>query len=376
MTASETRYVSRMRRRLAPRVGAGLVFAVFACIIACGDSGTSSTDTPDSGLANDGSSSSDGPFADGSTSDGATGDAASTDASSRDGAAADSSTDAGTTKYDHDGPGTQTTFTSQLTNGASTFTVHVYLPGSPGAHPVVSLSPGLQQPASAYAPYAKRLASWGIVVLVRDDPGAFSPTPGETADIVYTIATWLPAENASAASPLNGKIDLARVGLSGHSRGTQATLVAAENDLKGKVKSWFGLDAVDSSTLSNGAQSRTALPAIGIPTAFIGGSVSSSCSPAADNYEVLYAVAPSPSVKITGVGAGHTQFEDPATCAVCGLCTPSGTADGAVVLAYAVRYMTAFFARELLGDATVGAAFEGAGALADVAAGRVQVTSK
>ena len=93
-------------------------------------------------------------------------------------------------------------------------------------------------------------------MLIRDDPGAFSPTPGETADIVYTIATWLPAENANAASPLNGKIDLSRVGLSGHSRGTQATLVAAENDLKGKVKSWFGLDAVVVGNAALRAQAR------------------------------------------------------------------------------------------------------------------------
>jgi hypothetical protein len=47
------------------------------------------------------------------------------------------------------------------------------------------------------------------------------------------------------------------------------------------------------------------------------------------------------------------QLEDQASCSACGLCTPAGTADSAVVLAYAVRYMTAFFARELLGDARV-----------------------
>ena len=123
---------------------------------------------------------------------------------------------------------------------------------------------------------------------------------------------------------------------------------------------------------------RTQLGAIGIPTVFDGASVPTSCSPATDNYAVLYAVAPSPSVELTWVGASHTQFEDPATCNACGLCSPSGavTADPTVVLSHSIRYLTAFFARELLGDASVGATLDGAGAGADVATGVLRRSSK
>ena len=81
-------------------------------------------------------------------------------------------------------------------------------------------------------------------------------------------------------------------------------------------------------------------------------------------------------MQIVGVGAGHTQFEDPAGCAACALCTPGGTANGAVVLATAVRYLTAFFARELLADPAVGATLQGAGSAADVAAGVITLNSK
>ena len=38
--------------------------------------------------------------------------------------------------------------------------------------------------------------------------------------------------------------------------------------------------------------------------------------------------------------------------------------------------MTAFFARELLGDASVGPSFDGAGAQADIATGRIKVETK
>jgi hypothetical protein len=46
------------------------------------------------------------------------------------------------------------------------------------------------------------------------------------------------------------------------------------------------------------------------------------------------------------------------------------------VLAYSRRYLTAYFARELLGDRAVGAAFEGAGAPQDQGAGLVTITAK
>ena len=348
-----------------------------SCVLFCvacgsGDGGSVSAaaDGGDDATSSDGATTGDVFVGDDSSADAGS----ASDAGSRDADAA--RTDAGTTTYDHDGPDTSTTFTAQISNGASTFNEHVFVPASAGAHPVVSLSPGLQQPASAYVPYATRLASWGIVVLLRDDPGAFVATPNVTADLVYVIATWLPAQNADTMSALHGKVDLARIGLAGHSRGSQASLVAAENALKTKVVAWFGIDAVDSMALAGGTQARTNVATVGIPLGWVSGSVSSSCSPAADNYAVEYAAALSPAVSVVGIGAGHTQFEDPNTCVACNLCTPQGTADGTVVLAYSVRYLTAFFARELLHDATVGAAFQGAGAPADVAAGRVQVASK
>jgi hypothetical protein len=280
-------------------------------------------------------------------------------------------------RYDRDGAETYSTSTASVTNTPRTFTVTVYTPSSAGPHAVVTINPGLAQPAAGYAPYAKRLASHGFVVLLRDDPGPLTSTTDVESDLVYTVDVWLRAQaGADAGGALSGKVDMTRVGLAGHSRGGKTSLLAAERGLKGKVKAWFGLDPVDSNAASGGAQARDFLATIGIPTGYLGASVTSTCSPAADNYAVLYAANPSPSVLITGVGAGHTQLQDPGACVACGLCTPAGTADTAVVLAYAVRYLTAFFARELLGDASVGVAFQGAGAPNDVAAGRVTVASK
>lgn len=275
--------------------------------------------------------------------------------------------------YDVDGPETWIEVQLTATPSGKSISIDVFIPSTAGPRPVVLLSSGLQQPAAAYKPYARRLASWGIVAVLRDDPGVLSSS-SSLADDIAAVAGWLP----TAAGALAGRVDGARVGLAGHSRGGQASLLAAEGALHGKLAGFFGLDPVDA-TPAGGANARAQLAAIAIPTAFLGettdGAGGMACAPSDSNFAVLYAGAPSPSLQITAVGADHTQFEDPASCALCTLCQ-KGSADGATVLRYSVRYLTAFFARELLGDARVGAALDGAGLGADVAAGLVQSTSK
>jgi hypothetical protein len=288
--------------------------------------------------------------------------------------------DAGGPNFDENGPIAFTTTAAMVQNGADRFTVNIYLPSSPGAHPVVSLTPGLQQPSAAYAPYAERLASYGIVVLMRDDPGLLVQSQVIAADLAYVVATWLPAQNSDASSPLHAAVDLTKVGLTGHSRGGQASLLAAEGALRGHVVAWFGIDPDDPGTIDGFVESTelaaTNLGSVGIPTTFLGGQVATFCTPANINYQVLYAAAPSPSVLVTAVNASHTEFEVQSACVDCAVCVPMGTANQQVVLRYAVRYLTAFFARELLGVASVGTTFQGAGATVDQAAGLVQITSK
>lgn len=358
---------------------------------ACGGSGGdgagnpgSPGTTPDSGSAtsSDGAAGPDdaGVRVDGSSTDGAVvvqdaghgpaGDAAIEAAGPPDAAAG------GTGPYGGSGPDTVTTSSLQVPAPNATFTTTAYIPSGPGPFPVVVLSSGFFQSGVAYAPYASRLASWGIVTLLRDDPNLGEATPSIVSDVQYTVGTWLATTNADTSSALHGAIDTSRVGLAGHSRGGQIALLAGEA-LAGKIHGVFGLDPVDTS-MNGSAEARTTLATIGVPVAFIGettDSAASSCAPATDNYQVLYQAAVSPAVAITSVNADHTMFEDPASCFACTACTP-GTASQAQVMATAVRYLTAFFARQLLGDATVGAAFQGAGASQDVAAGRTQLVSK
>lgn len=272
------------------------------------------------------------------------------------------------TKYGCDGPVPYTSTHVTLSNAGRSWGETLFTPTSPGLHPVVSVNAGTQQVGAAYAPYGKRLASYGIIALLQDDEGILAPTPNVVDDLTYVITTYVPANLAATA-------DMTRVGLSGHSRGGKATLLAAENALMHKVVAWFGLDPVDVD-YQNTPGALPGIGTIGIPLGFAGATVSSNCSPADANYEVYYTSASPPAVAVTVEGAGHFDFLDQSQAIAESFCSPEGTANPTTALDTAVHYQMAFFARELLGDSSVGPAFDGAGAQADIAAGRIAVESK
>lgn len=256
--------------------------------------------------------------------------------------------------------------TATLTDGMLTLTA--YLPTTTDKRPLVVVASGFMQTRVGYAAYGQRLASHGIVALVFDDPGFGTTSATEAKELAELVTTWLPAQ------PLAAKVQLDHVGLMGHSRGGQVALLAAEGGLTGKVLGFFGLDPVDT---DNGVEARTGLPTIGIPTVFLGetldgtSSFGMACAPAADNYQAQYAVAPSPSLELTAVGAVHFDFEDHAKAFGAGLCK-TGTADPAAVLAMAVAISTGYFDHQLAG-APISSPY---GADAFVAAGQLTVTSK
>jgi dienelactone hydrolase len=261
-----------------------------------------------------------------------------------------------------------------LTSPAATFGTTVYIPSGSGPHPVVILLSGFFQEGEAYAAYAQRLASWGIVTLLRDDPGISESTADMVSDVGYEVDSWLPSQNEDSTSALYGRLDTTRIGLAGHSRGGQVALLAGAA-LRGKIEGVFGLDPVDSTTPPEASVSITT---IGLPLAFIGETTDDAdagCAPANVDFLALYAAAPSPAVAISVPNADHTMFEDRDDCEFCNLCV-AGTANQAMVEGTAVRYLTAYFARQLLGDSSVGPVFAGAGATVDLAAGTILVQSK
>ena len=76
------------------------------------------------------------------------------------------------------------------------------------------------------------------------------------------------------------------------------------------------------------------------------------CAPAAQNFETLFAAAPSPSFAVTVAGANHMSFlDDVAGCGVtCSFCNPA-KASAKAVGDLTKAYMVAFFERRLRNNA-------------------------
>jgi dienelactone hydrolase len=116
----------------------------------------------------------------------------------------------------------------------------IYFPTSPDlttnneSFPLVLLLQGGLVDKSFYSDYASLVARYGFVVVVPNSSRFVNP-PGITALIpdlaqVNDVLTHMTSENASATSPIAGRIDLSRYGLLGHSLGA-ATALSAIGDL-------------------------------------------------------------------------------------------------------------------------------------------------
>src|SRR5262245_59133912 len=97
----------------------------------------------------------------------------------------DDGTVVGGTDYNSDGAVPYMVSTHQPMNAGRTLRVTVYLPTTPGKHPVVSLSCGSTQTAAGYETYGKRLASHGIAAVMTDDPGALTNTVEVVSNAAY-----------------------------------------------------------------------------------------------------------------------------------------------------------------------------------------------
>jgi pimeloyl-ACP methyl ester carboxylesterase len=282
------------------------------------------------------------------------------------------------------GPDSTVSFDLRVTLGRDTVSLTVIGPSDDGKgismrgapHPLVLLSPGFTIDRKEYASYATRLATYGLVAVLQNSPQEFNHATYR--DDTIALLTWLGAPTGRDAGRLLGRVDLTRAGLAGHSLGGKISILVAAKDAR--VKALFGIDPVDANT-------PPALPEIGkiklptgVPLAMVGETTSKSggmpCTPAAGNYEALYAKANSPALAITVVSAAHDDFVDNfAGCPTCRFC-PGGSAPKDRTNQLAVKYLTAYFVGALLGDARARAYFTGAAFQKDVTDGYVTQVAK
>lgn len=337
-----------------------LLLAAFACATLCMSCGSDSETSPgDPGNTLDGSADTavdaTKPDAGSDASDGAI-DAASVDSGLD--ATADASSDATLEAGEdaavpvadprQDGPYAY----EEVDGSADGVGVHCAVPGtgpSAGPYPLVLFAHGFLIEPFRYYGYVDRLASFGVTACTV----AYSSLQGQDEDPVSIIKVldW-----ALASSELAGKVDGARVGVMGHSRGGKAAVNAAAQD--DRFKAVLGLDPVNTCPMGTCPDAIVAAGTLTIPSGFLGettddgtgGGMMEPCAPAADNFQQFYAAAPSPSLSVQIIGANHMSFLDDATgCLQCSVCQ-SAVLDRETVLEISRAYTVAFFLRTLEGQ--------------------------
>ena len=354
-----------------------LALAAFApwTALACGDS-------PDAVLVDGGSDA----VVESPNDGGPRDDAATNDASSQDAAVGDGGPiDAGPASDPAEpGPFSVAVSNASVTAASTgdTFSAIVATPSGAGPFPVVVFGHGFQLPASQYTSYAKHLASHGYLAVIPDFPTGFSSNfIRDAKDLVATI---------DAVTRGNGaRGDASRGGVTGHSRGGKAAVLAA--GLDARIKAVLALDPVDGAggfstcnTTTECPPAATTLAALQIPIGYLGetldangGTFGQACAPASGNFQVFYGASKPPAFAVDIKGASHMSFLDNPNCGfTCSACS-TATADHDTVLALARNYEVAFFDRHLRGQAGRDSYLTGADAQRRyVASGQATIASK
>jgi dienelactone hydrolase len=214
---------------------------------------------------------------------------------------------------DPSAPGTQAVAYTDVTVSASgrSFSARVWYPGTTaganapvaaGAHPGLAFGHGFFQDISKYESLLRHYASWGFITVTPKSQGGLFPSHSDFADDLNASLTWLTAQNATAGSRFAGTVDTARLGLSGHSMGGGAALLAASRSTS--VKSVSTLAAAETNP-----SAVTASGTLGIPAQYVGGS-QDGIAGVADNQQKMYDAKSAPTQLRVITGGFHCGFVD------------------------------------------------------------------
>lgn len=224
----------------------------------------------------------------------------------------------------------------------SSFTALVYYPAtasgentpldpSGAPYPAVSFGHGFLQAPSRYAGTLSHLATWGIMVIASESQQGFAPSHSQFALDMRECLTWLEAEHVRQGSFLFGAVDTTRFGISGHSMGGGAGMLAAADD--GRVRAVATLASAETTPSAIAASGRVTVPA-----SYISGS-EDFIVPYGTNGQRMYDATTSPRLLPLVIGGSHCGFQDVPYPLFC----DSGSMPRAEQLAITRRLLTAFF---------------------------------
>jgi dienelactone hydrolase len=224
--------------------------------------------------------------------------------------------------------------------------------GSGGPYAGVSFGHGFLQQPTIYDSTLRHLATHGFLVIATESYTGFFPNHSLYADDLLHCLTWLERADADAGSALFGAVDTGAFGLSGHSMGGGASVLAAARD--GRVRAVANLAAAETNPSAIDAMGR-----VRVPVSLLSGS-EDSITPPGQHQEPMYGAGSAPRQLPSLLGGSHCGFLDSNV-----IFCDSGSLPRAEQLALTRRLLTEFFALHLRGEQGVWSAVWGPGALDD-----------
>jgi dienelactone hydrolase len=236
-------------------------------------------------------------------------------------------------------PGPEAFTTTDFANGtAGSLGGKLVVPNAPGKYPLLVNTHGFSGNASQQLGWAEHYASYGFICVVPSMGGTDHKASGDVIKALVDLYT-----NPATASPAQGKVDAARVGLSGHSAGGLQTVFAAAQV---KPRATVLFDPVDSQGIGKPVYATLCGPVMGI-----------FAEPGACNVQAEWSTFKTttvgPQVMLKVPGSNHCDPINPSIGALCDIAC--GGAASAANQAHYSQYSTAFFLANLKDDAAASA---------------------
>lgn len=207
------------------------------------------------------------------------------------------------------GPYAKAYVSQSISANGRTFNVDIRYPGAvagsgpavaAGQFPVVAFGHGWLQATSTYTNYMDQLASWGIIVIAPKTQTGLFPNHSSFADDLNAALAWAVAQNGVAGSRFQGKVRTDKLGLSGHSMGGGAAVVAASRNNA-------NVDAVGTfqAAVTNSPSATTQAALVTAPALWVAGSSDNTASVSGHQRPMYNAKLPSKQLRIIS-GGGHT----------------------------------------------------------------------